>query len=71
MYTVQHVAVEIFGPINREGLAFLSETRSRLCSTTGDARNKPLVLLVLEPISDDPALQYSGLSGHQVEAIEV
>src|SRR6218665_713662 len=32
-YTVVPVAVETFGPINREGLAFLTETGSRLCRT--------------------------------------
>lgn len=42
-YTVVPVAVETFGPINREGLAFLTETGSRLCRTTGDARETSLL----------------------------
>lgn len=37
-YTFVPVAVETFGPINREGIAFLSETGNRLCKTTGDTR---------------------------------
>src|SRR6218665_3578948 len=42
-YTVVPVAVETFGPINREGLAFLTETGRRLCITTGDARETSLL----------------------------
>lgn len=37
-YTFVPIAVETFGPLNREGLDFLSETGSRLSTTTGDAR---------------------------------
>ena len=37
-YTFVPVAIETFGPFNREGLAFLSETGSRLSKTTGDTR---------------------------------
>src|SRR6218665_681115 len=40
---VMPVAVETFGPINREGLAFLTETGSRLCRTTGDASETSLL----------------------------
>src|SRR6218665_2724925 len=42
-YTVVPVAVETFGPINREGLAILTETGSRLCRTTGDVRETSLL----------------------------
>src|SRR6218665_2253313 len=42
-YTVVPVAVETFGPINREGLAFLTDTGSRLCRTPGDARETSLL----------------------------
>src|SRR6218665_2057559 len=43
-YNVVPVAVETtFGPINKEGLAFLTETGSRLCRTTGDARETSLL----------------------------
>jgi hypothetical protein len=37
-YTFVPVAIETFGPFNREGLDFLSETGSRLSKTTGDTR---------------------------------
>src|SRR6218665_2538922 len=37
-YRLVPIAVETFGPLNREGLDFLLETGSRLSTTTGDAR---------------------------------
>src|SRR6218665_2584468 len=42
-YTVVPVAVEPFGPINREGLTFLTKTGTRLCRTPGDARETSLL----------------------------
>src|SRR6218665_979934 len=42
-YTVVPGTVETFGPINREGIAFLTETGSRLCRATGDARETSLL----------------------------
>src|SRR6218665_3158767 len=40
---VVRVAVEPFGRINGGALAFLTETGSRLCRTTGDARETSLL----------------------------
>ena len=37
-YTFVPIAIETFGPFNREGLDFLSETGRRLSITTGDTR---------------------------------
>ena len=43
-YTFVPVAFEIFGSLNKEGPAFLSETGSRFSSTTGDTRETSFLL---------------------------